>query len=230
MTAPRIHEGLRKDVLADLAPVRPVVNPERRALVLLAWVPLMVFLILTGMGLRKDASALGPAMLWGPLVLQTALGLALVATALVLSIPGRAGGRRWPFSLLVAGILVFLSQTFLTYSLSAGPLGSRPLSFGSGCLAVETVVGLTSLALMLILARTLAPSRVLWPCVLAAAGAGLMAEGVYRLHCGISDPRHVLLWHGGSVLVLILVAFAAGKAWEAAQRRRMVERIARRRS
>ncbi|MCC6131150.1 MAG: DUF1109 family protein [Acidobacteria bacterium] len=231
MNVPPLHKSLRKSAAGGFPPVRPVVNPEKRALVLLAFVPVMVFVLLAAMGLRHDAATLGPMMTWGPLVLQTGLGLLLVATGLVLTIPGRATGRGLPLSLLATGLLAFLSQTFATHSVSAGPAATPTTTApGSACMAVETLVGIASLTLVVVLARSLSPSRVLWPCVLAAAGTGLIGEGIYRLHCSISDPAHVLLWHGGSILVLIAAASTAGKVWERTESRRMAERIARRRS
>jgi hypothetical protein len=46
--------------------------------------------------------------------------------------------------------------------------------------------------------------------VLAGTGAGILADGLQHLHCPLSDLRHLLVWHGGGMVLLVLFGWCAG--------------------
>lgn len=222
MSAPRLPEELRRAVAADLQPVKPLAPPWRRALALAAWVPAAAFAVVSVLHLRHDAPAMGAPLTWLPLAWAGAVGFALVALALAEAIPGRAVPRPIAVALLGAGAAGFFATSFLTSSATPGTIVANPLlTKGPACLTIETLVGLTALALVALLLRAARPLRASWALLLGGAGAGLLAEGVYRLHCSISDLRHVLPWHGGGIALLVLVALAAAAAWERGEARRL---------
>ena len=223
---PRLPDELRRAVAADLRPVRLLLSPARRSLAVAAWVPVAIALVLSLLGLRSDASVLGLGMTWGPLILETILGLALVALALAQSVPARGPARGVLAATLATAALAFVAQALLTRGASAGAAVENPLvTHGFGCFALQVIVGLPALVLVGVLVVRAAPLRAAWAGVLGGAGAGLVADGVYRLHCPITDLRHVLVWHGGAAAFLSLAGMAAGVAWERDQRRRMAERL-----
>lgn len=226
MSAPRLPDELRRAVAADLSPVKPLAPPGRRALVLAAWVPAAAFAVVTILHLRHDAPAMGAPLTWIPLAWAGAVGVSLVALALAEVIPGRARPRPVGIALLAAGAVGFGATSFLTSSATPGTVVANPLlTKGPACLTIETLLGLTALALVALLLRAAQPLRAAWALLLGGAGAGLLAEGVYRLHCSISDLRHVVPWHGGGIVLLVLLALAAAAAWERAAARRLRERL-----
>lgn len=223
---PRPPDELRRAVAADLRPVHPLVSPARRALAPAAWVPFAIILVFALLGLRTDAPALGWPMIWGLLVLEVALGLVLVALALAESVPARAPARGQIAAALGAAVLAFVAQVLLTRSVSAGVTVENPLvTHGFHCFAVQVLVGVPAFVLVMILVVRAGPLRAMRAGGLGGAGTGLLADGVYHLHCPITDLRHVLLWHGAAVLFLTLVGLATGIAWDSNQRRRMADRI-----
>ncbi|MBZ5589165.1 MAG: NrsF family protein [Acidobacteriia bacterium] len=224
---PRPSDELRRAVAADLRPVRSLASPARRMLVAALWVPLAIALVLEFLGRRVDAPVLGWPMIWGPLVLEAALGLVLVALALAESVPARAPARGQSFAALGAAVLAFVAQVLLTRGASPGVTVGNPLvTHGLNCFALEVVVGLPALLLVALLVVRAAPLRAVRAGGLGGAGVGFLADGVYHLHCPITDLRHVLPWHGAAVLLLTLAGLAAGMAWERNQRRQMAERLA----
>jgi hypothetical protein len=165
-------------------------------------------------------------MTWGPLILEVALGLVLVALALAESVPARGPARGPLAATLGTAALAFVAQVLLTRSASAGVTVANPLvTHGFDCFALQVLVGLPALVLVALLVVRAAPLRAAWAGVLGGAGAGLLADGIYHLHCPITDLRHVLLWHGAAVLFLSLLGLTAGVAWERNERRRMAERL-----
>ncbi len=222
MSAPRLPEELRRAVAEDLRPVKPLAPPWRRALVLAAWVPAAALAVVSLLHLRHDAPAMGAPLTWLPLAWAGTVGVALVALALAEVVPGRAVPRPAGSALLAAGAAGFGATSYLTSSATPGTVVANPLlTKGPACLAIETLVGLTALALVALLLHAARPLRAAWALLLGGAGAGLLAEGVYRLHCSISDLRHVVPWHGGGIALLVLLALAAAAAWERSVARRI---------
>ena len=220
-----LPEALRRAVAADLRPVRPLAPPPLRALAVAAWVPLGVVLVLALLGLRPDAAALGWPAACGALLLEVAAGLVLVVLALDEAIPARGAGTGRATAAIALAFAALALQAWFTRSLGAGTVVADPLvQLGPTCLALQAAVGLPALAIVAALVVRARPLRAVRAGALAGTGAGLMAEGIYHLHCSIADLRHVLVWHAGAVVALMLVGIAGGLAWERLQRDRLVRR------
>ena len=56
-----------------------------------------------------------------------------------------------------------------------------------------------------------------------------MAVGVYHLDCPVTHLAHVLVWHGGAIVLLALLGLGFGLGLESLERRRMEARLAARR-
>ncbi len=222
----KMPDGLRRAIAADLRPVRPLAPPLRRAVVVAAWVPPAIAIVVELLGLRRDLPSLGWPMTVTQLAIEVALGLALVALALAESIPGRGPTHGQTLTALLAAAAAFVIQAAVTRGASPGVEVPHPLtSHGLPCFALEAVVGVPALALVALLVVRAAPLRAAWAGALGGAGAALLADGVYRLHCPITDLRHVLVWHGAAVVLLTLLGLAAGLAWERLQRASIGERL-----
>lgn len=226
---PPLPEGLRRAVESDHSRVSPLESPGRRALAVALWVPAAVLAVLLVLGLRSDAAALGWLGTWGAVIGEATAGLVLVGLALAASVPARGVPRGGALALLGTAALAVGAKAWLVRSASPGVFVANPwLSMGPVCFFLTAILGLTALAIVAALVRRTAPLTASFAGLLGGAGAGLLAEGVYHLHCGISDLRHVLVWHGGAIVALALVGLLLGLAWERREAARLVARLARR--
>ncbi|MFN7988420.1 MAG: NrsF family protein [Thermoanaerobaculia bacterium] len=224
---PPLSQELRRAVAGDLKPVRPLPPPWRRALPLLAWAVLAVVLVVAVRGLRPDAGRLGGLLVWGFVLAEVAAGAGLVILALAESTPGRGAGRSVGLPALAGSVALFVFLALFVRRASPGVEVPDPLvTFGPSCLGMQGVIGLTALALTAFLVLRAAPLRAAFAGILAGAGAGLMAEGVYHLDCPITHLEHVLVWHGSAILLLALVGLGLGLAVERRERGRMEARRA----
>jgi len=65
-----------------------------------------------------------------------------------------------------------------------------------------------------VLVRAGLPFRARTTGLLLGLGNGLAVEAVWRLHCPFSSWGHILLFHGGAVVVLMAAGMAIGRLWE----------------
>lgn len=220
--APPLPAALRRAVADDLRPVRPLAAPARRALVFVLWAALLAFLVLAVRGPRPDAAQLGLFLGWGVVLAELGAGATLAALALAETVPGRGAARRDALLALAGSGALFVVFAVLVRRASTGmPVADPLLSFGPTCFGLQGLVGLTALTLVALLILRAAPLRAAFAGLLGGAGSGLMADGVYHLHCPITHLAHVLAWHASAILLLALVGFAFGLAVERRERRLM---------
>jgi hypothetical protein len=225
VTVPKLSGSLIRDVNGAVPPVRTLARPLFRVLAVACWIPLALLLVIALLGLRHDAKQLGDLLMWAPLVVSALLGVALVALALSEVIPGRGASRSMSRLLLALGAVALFTQAWLTKLASPG-IGMEPgMAMGSKCMAAEVMFGISALAVILFLIRRAAPLRMAWAGVIAGTAAGLLAEGIYRLHCAATGLSHVLIWHAGGIVVLAVLGYAAGRAWERREGLRMLARM-----
>jgi hypothetical protein len=207
--------------------VRPLAAPARRALVLLAWAPVAVALLVATGPPRPDAAALGWLLSWGVVLAELAAGAGLVTLALGEAVPGRGAGRQAGLTALAGAGALFVILAVLVRGASAGvPVPNPLVTHGPACLTLSGLVGLTALAVVAVLIFRSAPLRVSFAGLLAGAGTGLMATGVYHLDCPVTHLAHVLVWHGGAVALLALIGLGLGLGLERLEERRMSRRLA----
>lgn len=214
MTRPLPPE-LREKIAADLVPVRPVAPPGVRAVLWTCWLLALLLLLPALVGVRFNASELGPWLTWGASAAQLLVGAALVFLALREAIPGFAAPQGVMVAALLAAVVVEVAVALLTHAVC--PCPARGFFGGVACWGSETALGVPALLLTLWLvarAYPLAPARA---GLLGGVGAGVAADGVQHLICPISDLRHVLVWHGGALVALGVLGWVVGWVW---QRRR----------
>jgi hypothetical protein len=210
--------------------VRPLPAPARRALVLLAWAPVAVALLVATGHPRPDAADLGWLFSWGVVLAELVAGAGLVTLALSEAVPGRGAGWQAGLVALVGGASLFVLLAALVRGASAGvPVPNPLMTHGPACLTLSGLIGLTAFAVVAVLIFRSTPLRASFAGLLAGAGTGLMATGVYHLDCPVTHLAHVLVWHGGAVALLALVGLGFGLVLESLERRRMEARLAARR-
>lgn len=218
----QLPEQLRQAVERDLEPVRPLRSPGVRTLAVVLWGVALLVLLPTVLGVRGDAEVLGFMLSWGVSLLESLAGLGLVWLALRESIPGRGGTAAARVTALAAAVAILVGTAVLTWARvpPMKPLDDMTLH-GVECFSMESVFGVPALILTLWLVIRAFPVRPVWAGVLGGAGAGMLADGVQHLLCGIPDLHHVLVWHGGAALGLALLGGVLGWLWQRRQARRL---------
>ena len=201
-------DALLAEVSRDLRAVRPWPGPWRDALRLSPLAVGIVIALPLLVGLRRDAVAVGPLIMWGVSLIQVALGILLVWMA---TREGRPA-RRLPrgvvrLALAGAGFMV-VSVSFLTFSKSPThvPHGIPPWIAGMVCYLGSTLAATPLFVLAAWFHSRFVSPRPALAGGLYGAGAALTANAGWRLICPISTPWHVLTAHGGSVITVALLS------------------------
>jgi hypothetical protein len=192
-------ESLRAAIAADLRPVRPLPPPSRRVLALAPVAALLLVAAPTVFWLRLDAPVLGWWALWGLSAAQAVAGLVLIRVALDEAVPGRQRDGAGLAALGSAGVLLVVGVTLASASLSLVPLRA-PLVVGGMCFTGSLVSAVPLVVLAGVLAARAFPLRPAVAGALYGLGAGLVADGGWRLFCEFGEPSHVLAAHLGAVL------------------------------
>jgi hypothetical protein len=93
-------------------------------------------------------------------------------------------------------------------------------SLGLGCAGKDAAMALPALVVTLWLVFRALPLRPSVAGLLGGAGAAVTADALNHVLCPMSDLRHVLVWHTGALLGLMLVGWLVGSTWETLRRRR----------
>lgn len=214
MSEPSPPAALRKKILSDLRPVRPLAEPRKRALVLLPLGVALVVLVPWRLGLRQDVHVLTTLYVWGLSALQMSIGIGLVAAALREVIPGRQIPRTAILLLFASGFVLVIGITYATWHASGtvAPEHLR-LPFWKFCFRMPIELSLPGTFLILVLAAR----GVIWRPVLVGAlaglASGLMSDAGWRTFCDISDPSHVVSAHVAAILAATGIGTVAATVW-----------------
>jgi len=205
-------DDLRARITADLRPVRPLLTPWQRALLIapaaaLAWAAAPGVL-----GLRGDLDTVGPWLAWGGSILQLGVALALIAAALREAVPAGAWPRSTTRALLAAGVLCTVAFALATSAASPPEPGAHQDTLRAwwGCWEGAVLAGAPLVLLLIVLIARGLPMRPGLAGGLAGLGAGAAVDGGWRLYCNYSSPIHVVSSHGGAVLALAVAGAIAG--------------------
>jgi hypothetical protein len=194
---------VREEVARTLTPVRPLAPPGRRAFVFVPLAASILGAVPLVWGVREDAAVVGTLPLWAGSGLQVTLALALLATALAESVPGRLRPAWRLVALAATGVGFMVALTGATFLLSPTRVpGSLEAGYFRICLSRSLGLGVAPLGLAVLLLRRGLAARPVVAGVLAGLGAGLLADAGWRLFCEVSDPAHVLTAHAGAVALL----------------------------
>ena len=209
-------ERVRDEVSKNLEPVTALRPAWMSALVAIPVALFLLSLVLVVYGLRSDAASIGAWALWGPASLMVAATYAVLVLALVQRAPESTVRTVWWIALPLLAIAIQLGGAYWTLAYS-GPPVAVSWQTEAMCFWRISALGVPSVLLVLWLLSRGLPLRPKVAGLLAGIGGGLVSEGVYRLHCGMSHPTHIVTWHTGAILVMGLLGLIAGMWWERRQ-------------
>ena len=209
-------ERVRDEVSKNLEPVTALRPAWMSALVAIPVALFLLSLVLIVYGLRSDAATIGGWALWGPASLMVGAAYAVLVLALVQRAPESTVSRVWWVALPLLAIGMQLGGTYWTLAFS-GPAAAVSWQSEAMCFGRISALGVPPVILVLWLLSRGLPLRPKVAGLLAGIGGGLVSEGVYRLHCGMSHPAHIVVWHTGAILVMGLFGLIAGMWWERRQ-------------
>jgi hypothetical protein len=186
--------------------VKPLAAPRRRALALLPLGGLLLVGIPAVWGWRSNLSELGTAVAWGLSALQALAGLLIVGAALREAVPGRELSAKAVVLTFGAAAVVFGGVTLVSNLMVRVLVPPEAwVRWAWECFGMAAISSVPPLAAAAWLASRAWPTRPALAGALYGLGAGIMADAGVRLFCWISTPSHVLVSHGGSILLLAVV-------------------------
>lgn len=211
MTESPVPMDLLRRVERDLRPVRPLPSPWWRTLALVPCGLLLLFGVPWFWGWRQNLLAfgdswLGMATIWGLSAVQTLVGLLIVGAALRESVPGRILSARVLAVTITCAVAVVVGVTLLTDAVAptVTPTGVW-LSWAWECTEIALISALPGLVVVAWAASRALPSRPAVTGAMYGLGAGLLSDSGLRLFCWTSEPAHVLIAHGGAIVLLMLL-------------------------
>jgi hypothetical protein len=213
-----LPETLRRSISDDLVPVRPLPPAWMRTLqaVAVAAIGLALVIFVFKLSPRPDMEQLPMWLSWGCTALQLGISVLLLGMALREAVPGQGV----PLGAVALGVgtavLIQILVGIATWMHSTGmPLEKgHGLSAGISCTTHDVAMALPALLVTLWLVFRALPLRPSIAGLLGGAGAAVTADAVTHILCPMSDLRHVLVWHTGALIGLMLVGWLAGKLWE----------------
>lgn len=211
-------------LVRDLEPVSPLPLPRVR---LRRWVMASVAVTAAAVAVLGRRGDLTTTLFAQPFQAHvTFLILAAVssaAAALALAIPGEPVGawRRAAPVIAIGAWLAWLAGELMP--VAAAGAAAWPAA-GWGCVAKAFAIGASpGLILAVMVGRGVAADVRATVTFAALAAAAVGALGV-ELTCPLDGPMHLLLWHAGPVMVVVLLAALFGRAAVAAFAGRQLER------
>ncbi len=201
-------EKLKDRIEEDMAPVKSYAPPWRRASFLFGIWSLLGALVLLLFGLRQDANALGPWILWLLPLVQLLSAYALIILSIRLTIPGSAVATTILVALALLGVAVHLAVSWILVHLS--PIGvelGEDLRASSVCLIITLCLSILPLVMALTLCSRGFPSRPIVVGLACGFACGLSAEAIWRLHCPYNAWSHILSSHTLAVLAAVLLGW-----------------------
>lgn len=224
MKSDLVPEALHSAIAADLQPVRPLPPAWMRTLtaVAAAVFGLVVVVAFFRFQIRPDMDQLPMWVGWGSTVVQFGIGILLIGMAMREAVPGQGVPTGALLLALGTALLAQILVAVVTWMHSPGmPLTDGIfVTSGMTCAGHDTTMALPALAVTLLLVFRALPLRPSIAGLLGGAGAAVTADAVNHIMCPMSDLRHVLVWHTGALLGLMLIGWLVGTAWERYRYRR----------
>ncbi len=209
-------EHVRDEVSRDLEPVTALRPAWISALITIPVALLLLSVVLAVYGLRSDSAAIGGWALWGPATLMVVAAYVVLIMALTQRSPESTVSWMSWIVLPMGAVALQLGGAYwtLAYSGLAAPVTWQTEAM---CFWRISILGVPPVLLVLWLLSRGLPLRPKIAGLLAGVGGGLVAEGIYRLHCGMSHTTHVVTWHTAAILVMGLLGVLAGVGWDRRQ-------------
>jgi hypothetical protein len=201
MSETRVPAALFSAVKRDMRQVRPLASPTRRALALLP----IAIVLLVGMPIFwtwRTHGVLAPWPSWGLSVLETALSLVVLAAGFREAVPGRELSARTLSVLICVACIGFL----LINATTRGPALVPPetwIRWIRECISMAIAFSAPALIAPAWLVSRALPNRPALTGALCGLGVGLMADAGLRLACWDGVYAHIVIAHGGAVVLLV---------------------------
>lgn len=196
---PPALEARVRAAIGEVRPVRPLAPPAARAAIaaFLGLGVVTVFASPVADGLPRQ---------------QDALALALLAAAgfwiaMMLAVPGRGRARR-PGLFWLAIPVLFCVRVLAT-------LGTEGGVHGVACLVIGSAVALLPLATSAFLAARAYPLEPVLTGAVAGVSAGTFGLALLTLNCPVVEGPHLAIFHGGVLVLSLLLGAATGFAHRA---------------
>ena len=193
---------IRGIVARDLAPVRPLLAPGTRLLLMLP-VALFVAAAAPYLSARGHIERLGEPGAWGLSVLEWVIGLVMMGIALRQAVPGCGIPARVAAAAAgAAGVLVVV-VIFATDAMQSTvvPPGMA-FRYWYECVLGPMIVASPLLVATVALAMRAFPTHPAAAGGLAGFSAGIVTDAGWRLTCSVSAPSHVLASHALAIAVM----------------------------
>jgi hypothetical protein len=199
-TVPPLHSELEAE-LANLQPKRTR-QPVQQWLIAMVLSAVYVAALTVVLGLRRDWVEL-PAMWRMAVAAIWVAGLALPLWLLLVPSTGKVVGRwRW-----ASAVALLSSLALLAINIGWNAFGPSSFSFaqtpwrGHGCIEIGTGVAMVPAIVAAIVMRGIFPVGGRTVAAVIGASAGSLGGLCLHLHCRVADSLHLVLFHGGSVVL-----------------------------
>ncbi|HUQ10981.1 MAG TPA: NrsF family protein [Steroidobacteraceae bacterium] len=219
MNEARIPSLLRDAISRDLEPVRPLASPALRALALLP-VGVLLLVAFPAFWSWQHHVARLPSPAWVLSAVETLLSLLVLGACFREAVPGRSLSTRAIACVLGVSGLVFVWVNLTTRS-PAGVSEALLLQWFGECITTALTYSIPALIAPAWLVSRALPGRPALTGALCGLGTGLMADAGMRIICRDGDYVHVLVAHGGAILILVALGALSACAIEVIKARRL---------
>jgi hypothetical protein len=197
-----VPPALAAAISRDLAPVRPLLTPARRSLVVGAMAAATGAALVTAYGVPATES---PATVAASFAVRLALGAGLCVVALREGVPsdGVSSRTRWTAAALGAAGLLLLPL------LQSQP-GAAFSVHDSLCYWLVLLTAAPVAALVAFLLGRAYPVRAVSAMAIGSLGAAWLADIAASLICADRNLQHAFVFHGGAVMTLAAAGTLAG--------------------
>jgi len=221
MSDVRVPGELLLAVKRDLQPVRPLASPGRRALMLIPVALALLVLAPQFWGWRSNLAELSLWSSWGLSLLEVIAGLLILAAGLREAIPGRELSTTSLLALALATFVGYVSSVFLTaWLLPTTVPRAVEIRFVWECVGMTATFSVPALAIAVWLVARAMSNRPALTGAICGLGVSIMADAGVRLFCWVTEPAHVLVAHGGAIVLLMALGAACAMLVERVRARR----------
>jgi hypothetical protein len=207
MAEARVPAILLEEIRRDLKPVRPLLPPIARFLIVVAIAVVTTGVFLSIGGVRADLREVPEIVFLSGIGLRVFAGIFLLLIALHEAIPAWGVPRSAAISVFVLTLALIVAMPLIF----ARFLGAADAPFTTTqmvCYGAELLLFVPAFLVSLWLIARGFPMRPLLAGIAAALGVALIADAALFAHCPIDAPTHVLLAHEGAVVTAALLGAA----------------------
>lgn len=201
MSQTQVPAALLSIVKRDLNPIRPLVSPARRALALLP-IGLVLLAGLPAFWHWQAHVKVAPWTSWGSSALEMGLSLIILAASFREAVPGRELSNRKLGALIAVACAGFLLSNAGTQT--PAPAAAHVwMHWLWDCLYMTISFSIPALVAPAWLVGRALPNRPALTGALCGLGVGLMADAGLRLICWDAGFAHLIVAHGGAIVLLV---------------------------